>query len=269
MTEHIHKSGQDHEPTPVAVTPVQGTSDGALVPISILVAAILVCVTIIYSTNTIVKKLDTVSTQTKADQQAGAVAPAQAGQPAQAAAPTGPVQVKGRADQPVLGDKNAAVTVVEFGDFQCPFCKQFFQQTFDQIKKAYIDTGKVKYVFRHYPLSFHVNAQISGVAAECANRQGKFWEYHNVLYTQGSGDGTGLDAASLKKYAQQVGLNMTQFNQCTADKSVADIVTADEAEGAKDGVSGTPSFFINGQMVVGALPFTSFQQAIDTALAKK
>ena len=182
-------------------------------------------------------------------------------------APVGPVKVADRANEPVLGSSSAKVTMVEFGDFQCPFCKSYFQQTLPDIKSKYIDTGKVKVIFRHFPLTqIHVNAQISAVAAECANQQGKFWQYHDMLYTDGQSDGTALDKASLEKYASQLGLNTGTFNQCLESNATLDIVNNDQAEGVKDGVTGTPSFFINGQMIVGAQPAAAFEQAIETAL---
>ena len=244
-------------------------SPAGVIASAIIVGSLLVCLSIFYNANLIVKSLSGgVSVASNNNQQP----PAQPIAPAQA--PTGPITVASRSDQPTIGNKNAKVTVVEFGDFQCPFCKQFYQQTFSQIKSAYIDTGKINYVFRHFPLTqIHVNAQISSEAAECANQQGKFWDYHNLLYTDGQSDGTGLDKASLEKYADQLGLNKGtlgfgagKFNKCLESNATLDIVNKDQAEGAKDGVSGTPSFFINGQLLVGAEPFVNFQQAIDAAL---
>ncbi len=176
------------------------------------------------------------------------------------------VIVAARADAPVIGNKNAPVTMYEFGDFQCPFCQSFVKNTLPSIIQKYVDTGKVKIVFRHFPLSFHVNAQISAEAAECASRQGKFEAYHNMLYTKGTGDGTGLDMASLKSYAVQLGLNTTVFNSCVDNHEARDVVASDLAEGKKVGVDGTPSFYINGIQVVGAQPVAVFEQVIDEAL---
>lgn len=194
--------------------------------------------------------------------------------PNQPGAPTGPVAVTERKDQPTLGNKNAKVTIVEFADFQCPFCKQYFENTFAKIKKDYIDTGKVKYVYRHYPLTqIHKNAEISGVASECANDQGKFWEYHDILYKNSQSDGSGLDKDSLIKYANDLGLNKgtlgfgkNKFSQCLQGTDKLKIVQADQAEGVKAGVNGTPSFYINGVQLVGAQPYTAFKTVIDNAL---
>ncbi|HYV33277.1 MAG TPA: DsbA family protein [Candidatus Limnocylindria bacterium] len=231
---------------------------------SIIVGAILISASIVYSGNLVAKYL--VSPQVLGVTDALGSAP-------QTEAPTGPVSVADRSNEPMLGDKNAKVTIVEFGDFQCPYCQNFFKETFPKIKSQYIDTGKVKYIFRHYPLSFHVNAQIAAVAAECANQQGKFWEYHDLLYTDGQSDGTGLAPADLKKYADSLNLNAgtfgfgtNKFNQCLDGKATLQIVKDDSAEGTKDEVSGTPTFYVNGKSIVGAQDFDVFQQAIDVAL---
>ena len=183
---------------------------------SILLSAILLSSSIVYGSLYLAKNL---SVGIAGGQQNVAAAQGQAAAPAPAGAA---VTVADRSGEPVLGNKNAKVTVEEFGDFQCPYCKQFYQDTFGKIKSTYIDTGKIKYVFRYFPLTqIHVNAQISAEAAECANQQGKFWDYHNLLYTNGQADGTGLDKASLEKYATSLGLNngtlgfgKNKFNQC-------------------------------------------------------
>jgi len=240
---------------------------------SIVVAALIVGGSIMYGAKLMSKTV--VGNGISSSSSSPTAKPSEQQAPAQAplAKPTGPVDITSRADEPTLGNKNAKVTIVEFADFQCPFCKQYFDQTFNQIKTKYIDTGKVKYVYRHFPLSFHANAEIAGVAAECANQQGKFWEYHDTLFAKGQGDGTGLASADLKKYAEDLGLNKgtlgfakNKFNQCLDNKATLDIVKKDNAEGAKGGVSGTPSFFINGQLLVGAQPFSAFEQAIEAML---
>jgi protein-disulfide isomerase len=181
-------------------------------------------------------------------------------------APGSIIKVADRANEPTIGNKSAKVTVVEFADFQCPYCKNFFSQSFSTLKTKYIDTGKIKYVFRHFPLPFHQNAEIAAEAGECANQQGKFWQYNDVLYTKGNGDGTGLASADLKKYASDLGLNTGTFNQCLDSNATASIVKADLAEGTKDGVTGTPAFYINGVQILGAQPTSIFEQAIDAAL---
>jgi protein-disulfide isomerase len=182
------------------------------------------------------------------------------------AAPNTNVKIASRGDAPTIG--SGKVQIVEFSDFQCPYCKQFFSDDFNQIKTNYIDTGKVTFTFRHFPLPFHQNAQKAAEAAECANRQGQFWPYHEILFTKANGDGTGLEISSLKQYASDLGLNTAKFNSCLDNGEATDTVKKDAAEGAKDGVNGTPTIFVDGKMIVGAEPYANFAQEIDAALKK-
>lgn len=217
-----------------------------LIPASILVGAILIAGSIIYSANSLGGGFGSI-TNVKNDNTDGVV-----------------VSVKARADAPVEG--KGKLEIVEFADFQCPFCQKFYNEAYKELKAKYIDTGKVKFVYRHFPLSFHVNAQVSAEAAECANRQGKFWEYHDVLFTKGKSDGAGLDKVNLKKYALDLGLDTTKFNQCLDNCETTDVVKKDLLEGQNIKVSGTPSFVIDGKLLVGAQPFSAFEQAIESAL---
>jgi protein-disulfide isomerase len=170
----------------------------------------------------------------------------------------------------VIGNPNAKVTVVEFGDYQCPFCKDFYQNSERQIVNDYVNTGKIKLAFRNFPLtSIHPFAENASEAAECAAKVGgneAYWKYHDILYTNGSGDGTGLDPASLKQYAASLGLNAAAFNQCLDSHETAGIVQNDTAAGTAAGVQGTPTFYINGYQLVGALPYNNFKQAIDLVM---
>lgn len=239
---------------------------------SIIVGSLLICGSIFYNTKLIVKQLASGSSYVAPPQNVAVAG--NTATPTAPAAPTVPVTIADRANEPVLGNQEAKVTMVEFGDFQCPFCKEYFQQTLPDIKSKYVDTGKVKIIFRHYPLTqIHVNAQISAVAAECANQQGKFWQYHDLLYSNGQSDGTNLDKASLEKYADQLSLNAgtlglgkNKFNQCLESNATLPIVNADQQEGVKAGVTGTPTFYINGVQLVGAQPASVFEQAIEAAL---
>jgi protein-disulfide isomerase len=167
----------------------------------------------------------------------------------------------------VTGDKNAPVTIVEFSDYQCPFCKRFYDQTEQQLIDTYVKTGKVKYSVRHFPLGFHQNAQKSAEAAECAGQQGKFWEMHKVLFQYSQADGTGLNVPDLKKYAADLKLDTAKFNSCLDNGETASIVQKDMSDGQAAGVSGTPSFYVNGKQLVGAQPFNMFQETIDAELA--
>jgi len=165
-------------------------------------------------------------------------------------------------DDPVLGDENAPVTIVSFEDFQCPFCKRSFDQTFPQLKKEYIDTGKVKYVYRDFPLSFHPEAQPAAEAAECADEQGKFWEMHDLIFQNQAI----MSNSAYKQWAEQLGLDTAQFNDCLDSGKYRQEVQSDSNYGSQVGVSGTPTFFINGIRLVGAQPFEAFKQIIDAEL---
>jgi len=167
------------------------------------------------------------------------------------------------AGEPVEGSANAKVTMIEFSDFQCPFCGRFFSDAYPQIKQNYIDAGKVKLVFKNFPLTqIHANAEKAAEASECAFEQNKFWEYHDKLFQNQNN----LGVSDLKKYAQQVDLDAQKFNSCLDTGKYASRVSQELQEGIAAGVDGTPSFFINGNKIVGAQPFSVFQQAIDTQL---
>lgn len=235
---------------------------------SVIVGAILICASIFYNAKLILNKLDTglvagTSITTQNQPAVPSVQPA-VGQPQNNAGAV--VAVPARNDAPVLGKDNAKVTFVEFGDFQCTFCQRFINDTFGQLKSQYIDTGKMKVIYRYFPLPFHVNAQKAAEAAECAYRQGKFWEYHDLLYKNGQGDGTGLAAADLKKYAGDLGLDTGSFNTCLDSGAAAATVAQDVKDGQAAGVNGTPTFFVNGKQIVGAQPTDTFDQAIADAL---
>jgi len=166
-------------------------------------------------------------------------------------------------DDPFLGDINAPITIVSFEDYQCPFCKRAFDQTFPQLKKDYIDTGKVKYVFRDFPLSFHPQAQSAAEASECADDQGKFWDYHDAIFQNQQS----LGPALYTQLAEQLGLDVEKFNECLSSGQFRQEVQNDFSYGSSVGVSGTPTFFINGIKLVGAQPFQAFQQVIEAELA--
>ena len=179
--------------------------------------------------------------------------------------PTGPVDVSAD-DDPVEGKDNAKVTIIEFSDFQCPFCGKFYSQTLSEIKSKYIDTGKVKLVYRDFPLTqIHPNAEPAAEAADCANEQDKFWEYHNLLFEK-QDEWTSIGVSKLKDYAKDLKLDTDKFNKCLDSGKYKDEVAKDEQDGIKAGVQGTPSFFINGKILSGAQPFSAFQAAIEAEL---
>ena len=164
------------------------------------------------------------------------------------------------AGAPVRGTREAPVTIVEFSDYQCPFCKRS-QSTIKQLLRQY--TGKVKLVFRDFPLrSIHPLAQKAAEAARCAGDQGKYWEYHDVLFAKAPE----LEVAGLKQYAATLGLDMTQFNECLQRDKYATPVEQEVQQGNRLGVSSTPTFFVNGRPVLGAQPFSVFERVIEEEL---
>ncbi|MEK6939891.1 MAG: thioredoxin domain-containing protein, partial [Nanoarchaeota archaeon] len=165
-------------------------------------------------------------------------------------------------DDDVRGDEDAPVTIVEWSDFECPFCARFYQQTLPSIEEEYIKTGKVKLVYRDFPLSFHTNAQKAAEAAECAGEQGKYWEMHDMLFEQGVQGGV----AGFKQYAKNLGLNTAKFDTCLDSGAMAGEIQQDMADGAAVGIQGTPGFIVNGKLVSGAQPFAVFKQVIDAEL---
>ena len=165
-------------------------------------------------------------------------------------------------DDTVKGDEDAPVTIVEWSDFECPFCERFYQQTLPSIEEEYIKTGKVKLVYRDFPLSFHANSQKAAEAAECAGEQGKYWEMHNLLFGQGVQGGV----AGFKQYAKTLNLNSAKFDTCLDSGAMAEEVQKDMADGAAVGIQGTPGFLINGKLISGAQPFSVFKQVIDAEL---
>lgn len=179
--------------------------------------------------------------------------------------PTGPVDVSVD-DDAMKGDKNAPVTIVEFSEYECPFCGRYVIETFPQIVKNYIETGKVKYVFRDFPLDFHANAKPAANATECIREQGgdeMYYDYHDVLFNNQKE----LSIEKLKEYAAEFDIDQTKFDSCVDEGKYDSEVAADVAEGAEYGVRGTPAFFINGILIAGAQPYENFETIIEEALA--
>ncbi len=184
----------------------------------------------------------------------------------QAPQPTQPPQrVNGVSvdDDPFLGPEDAPVTIVEFSDFQCPYCKRFRDQTFDALREQYGD--QIRIVYRDFPLSsIHPDAQKAAEAGECADEQGLFWEMHDIIYAN---QVVGLSVDALTSYAEQIdGLDVDQFAECVSSGKYAEEVAADLRDGTSYGVSGTPTFFINGYRLVGAQPLAAFTALIDQEL---
>jgi len=164
-------------------------------------------------------------------------------------------------EDPYFGPEDAPVTIIEYSDFQCPFCERAVP-VINQIKATYGDS--VRLVYKDFPLGFHQFAQKAAEAGQCANDQGRFWDLHDVMFANQNS----IDVASIKRYASGLGLDTEQFDACLDSGKYAQEVQQDFNEGKAAGVSGTPTFFINGKKIVGAKPFAEFQAIIDNELGK-
>ncbi len=171
-----------------------------------------------------------------------------------------------------VGSADAPLTLIEYTDYQCPFCRQFDTSTYEEIKKNYIDTGKLRYVSRDFPLDMHDNAPRAALAARCAGEQGKFWELRHVMIVNANQ----LQMSNLKTYAADLKLDVDKFSACvTSEKYKADIAR-DVAEGRTAGVSGTPTFVlgrmtdgsIDGARIVGSLPYGTFDAKLQSLMAQ-
>ena len=178
--------------------------------------------------------------------------------PAFSELPVSTVSTEGR---PSLGPADAPVTVVEFSDYQCPYCRRFFEETYHDLLERY--EGRLRYVLRNFPIrNLHPLAHEAAEAAECAHDQGRFWEYHDLLFARSPA----LGAPSLEAYAAQLGLDAEAFATCLSSGRKADVVDGDVQDGIRYGVAATPTFFINGRIVVGALSLERFSTYVDAAL---
>jgi protein-disulfide isomerase len=199
------------------------------------------------------------------------VAGMRAGAPSAPPTPPPPASVR-LDDAPAMGAANAPVAIVEFSEFQCPFCRRHFEQTFSSIKQNYVDTGKVRYVFRNFPLvEIHANAKSAAIAAYCAGQQGDWWKMHDALFKNQER----LGPALYDELAQAQGLDARKFVACRESKETEKKIDDDMAYGTSVGVQGTPNFLIghlkNGQIVdvqrvSGAQPLAAFTNVIDALL---
>jgi protein-disulfide isomerase len=173
-----------------------------------------------------------------------------------------PLRVEVAATGPSRGPANAPVTIVEFADFQCPYCARILP-ALDQLMQSYGD--KVRLVYRQFPLTIHNNAEIAARASLCANEQGKFWEMHDGMFA----NQRALDAAQLKTTAANLNLDADAFNECLDSGRYADQVAADTAAGTEAGVSGTPALFVNGRFIAGAVPLEDITKIVDDELRRR
>jgi len=169
---------------------------------------------------------------------------------------------------PILGDPNAKITIIEWGDYQCTYCHLFHQNTKDQLIQEYVDTGKANFVFRDFPLN-GPDSVLAAEASYCAGDQGKYWQYHDELYNNWGGERTGwVNQKSLDKFATSVGLDVSQFDKCINDKKYENKVLDNQKFGQEIGIDATPSFIIfndkKATKVEGAQPFSVFKQVLDS-----
>lgn len=169
------------------------------------------------------------------------------------------IQVAGA---PVRGNPDAPVTIVEYGDFECPYCLRS-RPTLKQVLETY--PQQVKLIYKHFPLSFHRKAMNAHKASLAAGEQGKFWEMHDLIFEHPRD----LAPETMRKHAEELGLDLAKFDADYASDRIAQKISADQAEGRKALVRGTPAFFVNGKMISGAQPFEAFKKEIDAALAKQ
>ncbi len=165
-----------------------------------------------------------------------------------------------------MGDPNAPVHIIEYGDFQCPYCLQFWTETEPQLIEEYVNTGKVYFEFRSFPIIGPESAW-AAEGAYCAGDQNKFWEYHDTLFTNWTGENVGdFTKEKLIQYAEVLGLNMAEFESCLSEEKYKEKVEQDQAQAEADGVHATPTFFINGFKVEGSQPFSILKDLIEQAL---
>ena len=235
-------------------------------PGAIMLSAILLAGAMVYSASNVTSQLNSLEAVMKTLDLTGAANP---GGNIPTATPT-PVATPGgnggdlvaidTTGLPFRGTADAPVTIVAFSDFQCPYCSRG-ATTIDQLMAAY--PGQIKFVFMHFPLGFHENAQKAAEAFECAADQGKAYEMHDKMFANQAA----LTVSNLKGYAVDIGLDATTFNTCLDSGGKAQKVSAQTALGTQNGVEGTPTFIINGKVLVGAQPIETSKAAVDAALA--
>jgi protein-disulfide isomerase len=270
----MNEAGEHHAPNH---PPKEGDFSLYVLPLSILLAAVILGYSVVSAANTLGDGLSTLTIAggggtvlPTPDPGQGDLAPTP--QSNKTLAELSSTNFAGK-----LGSDSAPVIMIEYSDFQCPFCKRFFNDSFVQLKQ-WTDEGKISLVFKDYPLPFHSLAVPSASAARCAGEQEKFWEMHDKIFeetTKIDPSGTSqYTEADLTAWATDVGLDMTAFNTCFSEKKYAAGIQANQAEGQEIGVGGTPSFAIGKpgdkvQLVVGACPTSAFEQAITAAAEGK
>lgn len=165
----------------------------------------------------------------------------------------------------ILGSEDAPVAMIIFGDYECPYCKKAFDEVENRIRAEYVETGKVKMVFRDFPLdSIHSYARLAAGAAECADDQGKYWQYHDALFARQSS----LPSLDFTKLAGELGLDTATFKNCLTTAAHDAEINKDAADGRALGVTATPATFINGSLILGAYPYETYSAEIEKALRR-
>jgi protein-disulfide isomerase len=187
---------------------------------------------------------------------------AQAGEAYQAQTTPQRYEIPISENDPARGPEDAPITIIEFSDFECPYCQRYNQEVVDRIWEEYGD--QIRYIFKDFPLTnIHPNSLSAALAAQCANEQDAFWEYHKLLFSMQEG----LSNEAYQTYAESLGLDMDAFNQCVEEKRYEEDILTDLDEASTLGVRSTPTFLINGLPVIGAQPYEVFAQVIEQELA--
>ena len=168
-----------------------------------------------------------------------------------------------RAPGPTKGREDAPITIVEFSDFQCSYCRKFWKETLPRIEAEYITAGKARFVYRHF-VALGPFSERAAEAAECAREQGQFWAYHDRLFEK-----AGRLSFTDPRLMEELRLNPTALDACITSGRHTERISRESALARRLGASGTPTFLINGQLLIGAHPFTEFQKLVDSALAKR
>jgi protein-disulfide isomerase len=166
-------------------------------------------------------------------------------------------------NEPTLGPADAPVTIIEFSDYQCPYCEQWYQEVFKQLLASY--PNQIRFVYRDLPLPMHPEAVPAAEAADCAGEQNAYWKYHDALF----GRQYGLSREAYVNYATDLGLDVAAFTTCLDSNRYQDEIQSDASDAAKVGINSTPTFVINGRVVVGAQPLEAFKAVVDEELKNK
>ncbi len=168
----------------------------------------------------------------------------------------------------IQGSPSAKIWVIEVSDFQCPYCKEWHDATYKMVLDDYVKTGKVRMAYVNFPLSIHPHAHQAAVAAMCAGAQDKFWPMHDALFaSQSKWEAEADPAASFETLAKSVGVDDAKYRACLSSPSIAALITGDQQRAKGGGVSATPSFWVGGKLIEGAIPTSEMKAAIDQALA--